>query len=1049
MSSIRERLSKITLGEVAFPLLVLFAIYFFDEFDTAAFGVLAPKIKDAFHLTDKSLFGIVAANLTIVLALAIPVGYLGDRLPRRVLVVAGAVIAGVFSFASGAATALLLFVLFRIGNGVGLLANDPIHRSLLTDYYKPEARPRVFAFHANAVRWGAIFGALSAGVLAFAFSWRAAFVVLIVPIVIMAVVAARLPRVDRGQSDDPEAAAIAEEEPPVPFQRAVRMLWTVKTLKRQYLAWVFIGAGFLPLAVYVPLYFDRVWNFNPLEIGIVTATGAAFGLVGVSQGGRWTQGWLAKGLGEPLKWAGLSLVAVGPFVLLVGIAPNVPMALAMTFGAYYVGGIFTPGFLTVQALVSPARVRSLSFAFGSLFLVVGLDLFFLFLGNVGNDNVRHGLIAVSAFWVVGGLVLASGRRYVAEDTRRALSILATTVDLRRERLAAGERSLLLCRNVDVSYGQTQVLFGVDFDVKQGEIVALLGTNGAGKSTLLKAICGTIEPTGGAIFYDGHEMTGLGAPASAAAGIVIVPGGKGVFPGLTVAENFALASWLLQKDSQKIEPAQEKALAYFPILRERWNQKAGNLSGGEQQMLLIGMALLAQPRLLMIDELSLGLAPVIVEQLLEVVREISEAGVTVVLVEQSVNVALTLAQRAVFMEKGEVRFDGPTAELLERPDILRSVFLEGAAAATGTEIGNGEGEGSGNGNGYGNGKGKGLAKVEERQPYLVPTDRKGRPRQPALEVRELSVSFGGIRAVDGVDLSVHPGQIVGLIGPNGAGKTTIFDLISGFLVPSAGKVMLAGQDVTRLPPDARARRGLGRSFQDARLFPSMTVRETIAVALERHMPVRDPLAAALNSPATRAAEREVEAKVDRLIELMRLGAFANKFVYELSTGSRRIVDLACTLAHEPTVLLLDEPSSGIAQRETEALAPLLLDIRDETGAGLIVIEHDMPLITGISDEIVALELGSVIVKGTAHEVVNDPRVVASYLGTTEEVIHRSGTVGADADLRSSADQVQEVPAPDDELVGVTAAASFAPPDADPPSGPARSATTGRVRKATGT
>src|SRR4051812_31918051 len=551
MSRVRKWISGITLGDIAFPMLILAAIYFFDEFDTAAFGVLAPKIKDAFDLTDKALFGIVAANLTIVLALAIPVGYLGDRLPRRLLVVVGAIVAGAFSFASGAATSLLLFVLFRIGNGIGLLVNDPIHRSLLTDYYKPTARPRVFAFHANSVRWGAIFGAMSAGILAVVFSWRAAFMVLIIPIVIFAIIATRLPKVDRGQSDDAEAAAIAEQEPPVPFQRAVRMLWTVRTLRRQYISWIFIGAGFLPLAVYVPLYFDRVWKFNPLAIGVVTASGAACGLIGVQLAGRWTQKWLGQGLGEPLKYAGFSLVAVGPFILLVAIAPNSPFALAATFGAYFVGGIFTPPFLTVQALVSPARVRSLSFAFGSLFLVVGLDLFFVFLGNIGNDNVRNGMAVVSIFWVIGGLVLASARKYVTEDTNRALSILATTVDLRRERLAAGERSLLVCRNVDVSYGQTQVLFGVDFNVKQGEIVALLGTNGAGKSTLLKAICGTIEPTGGAIFYEGHEMTGLGAPASAAAGIVLVPGGKGTFPGLTVEENFALASWLLQKDAEKI------------------------------------------------------------------------------------------------------------------------------------------------------------------------------------------------------------------------------------------------------------------------------------------------------------------------------------------------------------------------------------------------------------------------------------------------------------------------------------------------------------------
>ncbi|HEV3227684.1 MAG TPA: ATP-binding cassette domain-containing protein, partial [Acidimicrobiales bacterium] len=196
-------------------------------------------------------------------------------------------------------------------------------------------------------------------------------------------------------------------------------------------------------------------------------------------------------------------------------------------------------------------------------------------------------------------------------------------------------------------------------------------------------------------------------------------------------------------------------------------------------------------------------------------------------------------------------------------------------------------------------------------------------------------------------------------------------------------------VSELNPDQRAIAGLGRSFQDARLFPSMTVRDTIATAYERHVPVPDPLAAFVLSPAVKISEREVDEQVEELIDLMRLQAYADKFVGELSTGTRRIVDLACVLAHKPSVLLLDEPSSGIAQRETEALAPVLLDIRDKTGAALIVIEHDMPLITTISDELVALELGAVIARGDPQAVVRDPRVVEGYLGTSDAAINRSG------------------------------------------------------------
>ena len=527
----------------------------------------------------------------------------------------------------------------------------------------------------------------------------------------------------------------------------------------------------------------------------------------------------------------------------------------------------------------------------------------------------------------------------------------------------------MVRGLDVAYGRTQVLFGVDFHVRRGEIVALLGTNGAGKSTLLSAVSGLLAPVGGTITYDGVDITGHDANETVAAGVVMVPGGKGVFPTLTVEENLHLAAWLFRKDPEYVQRATEQVLDYFPILRQRWEQKAGNLSGGEQQMLTLGQAFIAQPKLLMIDELSLGLAPVVVEQLLEIVKAIHASGTTIVLVEQSVNVAITLAERAVFMEKGEVRFDGKTADLLDRPDVLHAVFLKGTAAAQGGKV-----------------KANG-----DRRAFEETCAHCGRSHPIALEVVDLSVRFGGVVAVSDVSFDVHSDQVLGIIGPNGAGKTTVFDAISGFVTPSSGRIRLSGQDVTELTPDGRALLGLGRSFQDARLFPSMTVRQTIAVARERHIRTRDPIAAALMSPATRIAEREVAQHVDELIELMRLQAFADKFVGELSTGTRRVVDLACSLAHEPVVLLLDEPSSGIAQRETEALGPTLLDIRDKTGAALVVIEHDMPLITAISDELLALDLGSVIARGAPDDVINHPRVVEGYLGGRDEVIQRSGKV----------------------------------------------------------
>jgi branched-chain amino acid transport system ATP-binding protein len=222
---------------------------------------------------------------------------------------------------------------------------------------------------------------------------------------------------------------------------------------------------------------------------------------------------------------------------------------------------------------------------------------------------------------------------------------------------------------------------------------------------------------------------------------------------------------------------------------------------------------------------------------------------------------------------------------------------------------------------------------------------------------------------------------------------LFDVICGFLPADGGTIGLetdrGSYDLTRKSAQARAKLGLGRSFQDGRLFPALTVQETIAVALETHVKSRSPLSAALHLPNVWVSERRVRNRVDELINVVGLSAFRDKFVHELSTGSRRIVDLACVLAHEPTVLLLDEPSSGIAQREAEALAPLLTRVRDTLGATLLVIEHDLPLLTSIADRMIALDLGEVIAEGTPADVVRHPAVIASYLGTTESTVARSG------------------------------------------------------------
>jgi branched-chain amino acid transport system ATP-binding protein len=259
----------------------------------------------------------------------------------------------------------------------------------------------------------------------------------------------------------------------------------------------------------------------------------------------------------------------------------------------------------------------------------------------------------------------------------------------------------------------------------------------------------------------------------------------------------------------------------------------------------------------------------------------------------------------------------------------------------------------------------------------------------LECNGVQKTFGGITAIQDISLTLRDGEILGLIGHNGAGKTTFFDCVSGFLTLNGGRIRLGGVDIDSWPAHVRAEAGLGRTFQEARLFPSLTVAETISVARERHLQSRDMIAAGLRLPASLDSEADVIKRAEELVELMGLGAFREKLVGELSTGTRRIVELACVLAQEPGVLLLDEPSGGVAQRETEAMGPLLIRVQQHTGCSIMVVEHDMPLLTAICDRMIALELGEVIAEGTPAEVLEHPAVIESYLGTDESTINRSG------------------------------------------------------------
>ena len=972
------RLSNVTGGAAAAPLVILFALNLVDELDRSAFTILVPEIRDAFNLDNQGIFTVIALVGAISYGFQPLIGFYGDRGKRtRLATVGGAVLLG-FTLLTGLAPFVWVLVIARAGSGIGRLVVDPTHNSLISDYYPPEHRTKVFGFHRAANPVGQVLGALGGGLLGGALGWRAPFLILPALTALAVIFAAlRLREPVRGRFERLAEGASEEvsntEEEATSFAESWRICNQVQTLRRIWMSLPFLATAIIGLGSLTSVYYEDVYGLSEEQRAVIGAIAEPFQLIGILIGIPLATRLFARSPGLVLRFVAVVGSLSGLFLGLFAYAPNLPAAIFFNVLAYSVLGVIGPGITSVLSLAIPPRARGLGFSIGALYIIPGFLILVVIGGFADSIGIQKALLVLLPVFLLGAYIISSAGAFVDADIKKVrTSALAQAEVLASRR--AGTAKLLLVKDLDVGYDTVQVLFNVNFEVDEGDIIALLGTNGAGKSTLLKAISGLLPASAGAVIFDGVDMTYAPPQEVAARGVVQVPGGKGVFPTLSVEENLKIAGWLYRKESAYLKEATEQVLEYFPVLRDRWDQPAGNLSGGEQQMLTLGQAFITKPRLLMIDELSLGLAPIIVEQLLGIVKAIRDRGTTIILVEQSVNVALTVANTAFFMEKGEIRFKGPTTELLDRPDVLRSVFLEGA----GTMNDGSEGLGS---------KSTAAAARSAAVARRATADLQQGP--VVLEVQNLTKRFGGITATNDVSFELHENEILGFIGPNGAGKTTLFDEISGFLSLDGGRVFLGGEDVTELTPDGRARRGLGRSFQDARLFPALTVRENVAIALERQVAVRDPLAAALNLPVVADAERVVSEKVEELIELMGLEAFSDKFVSELSTGSRRIVDLACILAHEPSVILFDEPSSGIAQKETEALGPLLQRIRRSTGASLLVIEHDMPLITGISDRMIALDLGTVVTDGPPDQVVNHPQVVASYLGTSEDVIARSG------------------------------------------------------------
>jgi len=573
--------------------------------------------------------------------------------------------------------------------GAGSALCGATHRDLLADLYPPLAHTHVLAAYRAVSLLGVGIGLTVTFPLATAsaLTWRASLLLLAVPVTVLSLLLLRVPEPGRGRHEAELVRRLvgSTSDEPEPqekrgFAEAVRALQAVPTARPVLAATALVAALGYGLVVFGGYALVQEGGLAPSLAPLVVLVAAWCGAAAVAAVTARAAGTFRHSPRRLVRDAQLLLVVVAAALALTGLVPWWPVeAVAVAVGVSALAVVLVVLDRVATVAVPPALRGAWGALASAQVAVVGV---LAGGGAVAALDAAFGLpVALTLLGVaalVGAVVLRSVDLTVERDAARSVGALVEAEEAAVRRAGGLRPPLLSCRGIDFSYGPLQILFGVDVAVEEGEMVALLGTNGAGKSTLLRVVSGLGLPSAGTVRLAGEDVTWTEPAERVRRGICQIPGGKAVFGPLSVVDNLRLYGYALGRDRKAVERGIEDSFAAFPRLAERRNAAASTMSGGEQQMLALSKALILQPRLLLIDELSLGLAPKVVGELLEMVRTINATGTAVVLVEQSVNVALSLADRAYFMEKGQVRFDGRTADLLERPDILRSVFLSGAA-----------------------------------------------------------------------------------------------------------------------------------------------------------------------------------------------------------------------------------------------------------------------------------------------------------------------------------------------------------------------------------
>ena len=702
---LRETLATHGLG--LYPLVALGVLAVVDQFQGYAFSVLTPEISRSLGIGKEVVAGIIAVKTISVALSPLPMAALTQRRARRaMLCIVTAVAWSVVAAATGFTVMVWGLVLVLVADGLSTGSVTALHHPLLLDSYPADARVRVLTGYQAFVSLGNVISPLAVAFLAavVGLTWRGVFVVLGAMSLLGTIAALRLrdpgfgrfdtevirDTVRRRHGEGMGGVAITDEDVTLGFFETVRRLMLVPTVRRLLVSFAVFGVLLIPYQTFLFFFLEERWNMGPGQRGVFFAFTAAASIVALAALGRRGEARFRENPADVTRLAGLLLALAVVLIALGGLSPWFWGMVALFTASSVLVTLLNPALNAALLSVIPSQSRPHAGALAGIFLGgVGGVVGALFLSGIDRRfGVVGSMVALVVPGVIGSLLLATTGKLVPADLDRMIDEVIEDEEIRHIRSRGGHLPMLACRNIDFAYGQLQVLFGVDFTVDDGEMVALLGVNGAGKSTLLKVVSGIGLPSRGTVRFRGADITYLDAERRLRLGITQIPGGRAVFRSMTVVENLRGFGYTLGRDRRALDAAIDRCFEAFPRLAERRNQNASTLSGGEQQMLGLSKALILRPQLLLIDELSLGLAPVIVGQLLDMVRAINADGTAVVLVEQSVNIALNLVEHAYFMEKGEIRFDGPASDLLVRDDLLRAVFLGDRAAAS--AAGNGKG-----------------------------------------------------------------------------------------------------------------------------------------------------------------------------------------------------------------------------------------------------------------------------------------------------------------------------------------------------------------------